>query len=821
QRLSRARNPRRAMAPYATAHEGVSCDGCMMPNFSGNRYKCLRCWDFDLCHACFVADRFQQDPAGDQVHDREHPMQRILTHHDFEMFYADDDARNYATCRIAVFTCPYCGTHGFSEATFYEHVTRHHPDPPDYQVNCPLCIGLVEADSTNRVVDNLKQHWTSVHYQFDPTLMHAALAAGDATAARLAAAPPHIRAARGDAGLAPLTGALDLPPTRNGARRPMMARRAGRQTGADRTDRENREMNRGERQAAAAAFGMPWTEGEDVQDLFRAYRLVQRNAALPGNEGAVARAPGAERGRVQRLRNPGAATGNMVTNADFIQRMLGGVGDPNATAASYASLVRNVNRDGAGDAGEYAAPRGIRSRTPPAQVVVAMGIRPMQARHSDNARLGDIELDRSSDDSPPVSSSDSEDGDGDDNDVTGGNSDVDAEKGSEVGALSSADEAEAAASAAAADAAAAASDGEEEEKEEERPREEVTSEDERIDALTKEEAIADTTLTLEEVVDMRRCEDPFAVRVIDPMKALRANATNREWKEIKRMLKNNDLRAKNGRPWTSLNEDSRWNAKMDEEGGDSDDEIVTENLRIGGRQQPAAAAAAAANADEVDYSANWLTMRMDTSNLAFARDSYWKDKRFIRPRKMERQQSTATVDQGDLLRNALKSLSIVRCLAGGKVLEDTAGMSVGEEIRKTLELWDMTKTERVDARSDKEVKVEEILEDASRNLNSDYDSAFLGTYDSEIKDVEKELARRRAEGSPSTSLAGKHVEQLEKYLASLKHANAMALAHLSQADQTYPIVPGPGPGPGSAPGPEPAPAPEPDPDQPGPSHAPW
>lgn len=34
-------------------HEGVSCDACLKSNFKGRRYKCLRCYDYDLCANCY------------------------------------------------------------------------------------------------------------------------------------------------------------------------------------------------------------------------------------------------------------------------------------------------------------------------------------------------------------------------------------------------------------------------------------------------------------------------------------------------------------------------------------------------------------------------------------------------------------------------------------------------------------------------------------------------------------------------------------------------------------------------------------------------
>jgi hypothetical protein len=35
------------------AHQGIICDGCSMQNFSGPRFKCEQCPDFDLCSSCY------------------------------------------------------------------------------------------------------------------------------------------------------------------------------------------------------------------------------------------------------------------------------------------------------------------------------------------------------------------------------------------------------------------------------------------------------------------------------------------------------------------------------------------------------------------------------------------------------------------------------------------------------------------------------------------------------------------------------------------------------------------------------------------------
>lgn len=55
-------------------HEGVSCDACSKGGFTGKRYKCLVCYDFDLCAECYEAGE-----TGNGRHTTEHPMQCLLT----------------------------------------------------------------------------------------------------------------------------------------------------------------------------------------------------------------------------------------------------------------------------------------------------------------------------------------------------------------------------------------------------------------------------------------------------------------------------------------------------------------------------------------------------------------------------------------------------------------------------------------------------------------------------------------------------------------------------------------------------------------------
>jgi hypothetical protein len=39
-------------------HKGIACDKCGKENFTGKRYKCATCTNYDLCESCFPSPKF-------------------------------------------------------------------------------------------------------------------------------------------------------------------------------------------------------------------------------------------------------------------------------------------------------------------------------------------------------------------------------------------------------------------------------------------------------------------------------------------------------------------------------------------------------------------------------------------------------------------------------------------------------------------------------------------------------------------------------------------------------------------------------------------
>ncbi|XP_076242305.1 E3 ubiquitin-protein ligase KCMF1 isoform X2 [Calliopsis andreniformis] len=133
-------------------HEGVSCDSCLKGNFRGRRYKCLVCYDYDLCARCY------EGGASTTRHLVDHPMQCILTRSDCELYYGGEGVSIEQPQSL---TCPYCARMGFTEATIQEHVATEHLDT-SFEVVCPACASVPGGDP-NPLTDDFAGHFSLEH----------------------------------------------------------------------------------------------------------------------------------------------------------------------------------------------------------------------------------------------------------------------------------------------------------------------------------------------------------------------------------------------------------------------------------------------------------------------------------------------------------------------------------------------------------------------------------------------------------------------------------------------------------------------------------
>lgn len=139
-------------------HNGVECNACKKVNFRGKRYKCLRCYDYDLCSTCYETKNIPT--SLNHRHLVTHAMQCILSKHEFELYYGGE---NVSMKKLLSFTCPLCNKMGFTELTLQEHASLEHLEEQGVLqlAVCPICITIQGRE--NAMTEDFVAHITMEH----------------------------------------------------------------------------------------------------------------------------------------------------------------------------------------------------------------------------------------------------------------------------------------------------------------------------------------------------------------------------------------------------------------------------------------------------------------------------------------------------------------------------------------------------------------------------------------------------------------------------------------------------------------------------------
>lgn len=141
-------------------HARVSCDVCNKANFKGFRYKCLICYDFDLCSECYdkkLFDEFDEEETG---HSNEHPMQCVMTNSDLRL-YLNVDPVTGNRVNAQSYICPCCAEMGFSITELITHVNNLHALEQDEEFLCPVCVSL--SPQANEFITDIGKHLKEKH----------------------------------------------------------------------------------------------------------------------------------------------------------------------------------------------------------------------------------------------------------------------------------------------------------------------------------------------------------------------------------------------------------------------------------------------------------------------------------------------------------------------------------------------------------------------------------------------------------------------------------------------------------------------------------
>ncbi|XP_030377406.1 uncharacterized protein LOC115626252 [Scaptodrosophila lebanonensis] len=122
-------------------HFGYTCRKCGASEFTGRRYACWACIDYQICGRCYDAGNLPESPE----HKYYHPLETHYTRAEYQLYFGGEfyDESNVPQS----YKCALCECMGFNIEELYMHLYQSHMGHKDFEEYFRILYSRMSADS--------------------------------------------------------------------------------------------------------------------------------------------------------------------------------------------------------------------------------------------------------------------------------------------------------------------------------------------------------------------------------------------------------------------------------------------------------------------------------------------------------------------------------------------------------------------------------------------------------------------------------------------------------------------------------------------------